>query len=478
MTSPRKDGTRARDRPRSGPLRPSPARAASFEVLTRVEARRGEPASLLHHERYRFLSRADRDLATEITLGVLRQRARLDWILAHHSTRPLDSLEPALLRALRIGLYQILYLDRVPDRAAVDESVRLARAFGAGRGAGLVNAVLRGALRSPDVPRFPDRERDPVGYLSVTLSHPRWLASRYLARLGIDGAEARCRIQNEPPSTHVRVSARIGVAEARESLAREGIDAEPLETVPSALVLRRGPGTATATATDTALFRDGLLFPQDAGSQLVPWLLDLRAGDRVLDVCAAPGGKATAIAERVSGGTVFAIDLRARRVRVLVDVAQRLGASNVAAAVADGARLPFRSEFERILVDAPCTSVGTLRRNPDVKWRVVEADLPRLAETQYRILSSACERLAPGGRLVYATCSTEPEENEEIVERALAGLAGLALVDARSSLPECARHLACSGGFFRTRPERDGMDGYFGAVITRTGMGRKGSESR
>ncbi len=403
----------------------------------------------------------DRDLATEITLGVLRHRASLDWILTHHCSRPLERLDPALLRALRIGLYQIRHLDRIPARAAVDESVRLARSYGASRGAGLVNAVLRNVLRQPGVPAFPDKERNPLEYLTTTLSHPRVLAERYLKRLGTDGAEARCRIQNEPPPTHVRVSSQIGVEQAVARLSEEGIVAEALAQVPGALVIRRG------TVTESALLRDGLIFPQDAGSQLVPFLLEIGKRDRVLDVCAAPGGKATAMGERAPEGRVFAVDRRARRVRLLVELARRLRAANVDAVVADGTRLPFAIEFDRILVDAPCTSVGTLRRNPDIKWRVSEADFVRLPELQYALLRAAAGRLAPEGRLVYATCSTEPEENERVVDRFLAECRGFVLTDARESLPEAARHLACSRGFLRTFPERDGMDGYFGAVLTR-----------
>jgi 16S rRNA (cytosine967-C5)-methyltransferase len=440
---------------------PSPARGAAFEVLTRVDERRGEPASLLHHRRFESLSRPDRDLATEITLGVLRHRASLDRVLSGHSSRPLDRLDPALLRALRIGLYQIRHLDRVPERAAVDESVRLARAYGASRGAGLVNAVLRSILRRPDVPPLPDKESSPLEYLTTTLSHPRWLAARYLDRLGLETAEARCRIQNEPPPNQVRISTRIGLDDALARLAAEGIEAEPVAAVPGALSLgRHAPA-------ESALFREGLLFAQDAGSQLVPSLLDLRARDRVLDVCAAPGGKTTAMSERVPEGRVFAVDRRARRVRLLVALAARLGAANVDALVADGTRLPFAIELDRILVDAPCTSIGTIRRNPDIKWRVEERDLARLAEVQYRLLRSASERLAIGGRLVYATCSTEPEENEHVVDRFLAECRGFAIVDGRQALPAAARHLACPRGFLRTFPERDGMDGYFAAVLTR-----------
>jgi 16S rRNA (cytosine967-C5)-methyltransferase len=439
----------------------SPARAAAFEVLRGVHERRGEPASLLHQPRYGALSTADRDLATEIVLGVLRWRASLDWILAHHCRVPLESLDTTLLHALRVGLYQIRYLDRVPARAAVDESVRLAATFGAQRGKGLVNAVLRSVLRKPGLPMFPRKDEDPVAFLESTLSHPRWLSERYLARLGIEQAEARCRKQNQAPPLHLRVSPSIDLERARDMLAGEGVATEPLAVVPRCLRVTSG------AIRESSLFRQGLVFPQDAGSQLVPFLLEVRRDDTVLDVCAAPGGKATALSERAPAGSVIAIEKRRRRARLLSETARRLGARNLYPVVADGLALPLERQFERILLDVPCTSLGTLRRNPDVKWRVTPDDLKRLPALQLDLLHSASRLLGESGRLVYATCSTEPEENEEVVERFLSEEPGIRLVDARQSLPEPARHMVDPDGVFRSLPERDDMDGYFACVVMR-----------
>jgi 16S rRNA (cytosine967-C5)-methyltransferase len=439
----------------------SPARLAAFEVLRRVEERRGEPASLLADPRYRSLSSADRDLAMEIVFGVLRWRGSLDWVLAHHASRPLADLDAAILLALRIGLYQLRHLDRVPARAAVDESVRLAETCGAARAKGLVNAVLRRVLREPGAPAFPGREADPVGYLVAALSHPRWLAERYLRRLGLERAEARCRAQNRTPPVHLRVSARIDVEEARERLAREGV---ATERVVEALRCLR---VVSGSAFESPLHAHGLVFPQDAGSQLVPVLLDVQNSDRVLDVCAAPGGKATEMSELACEGTVIAVDRRPRRARLLRDISQRLSADNVHPVVADGRSLPFEATFARILLDVPCSSLGTLRRNPDVRWRVEPSDLEPLAALQLELLRSSSRLLAEEGRLVYATCSTEPEENEQVVERFLSETPGFRLVAAAPNLPEPARHLADADGFFRTSPEQDDMDGYFAAILAR-----------
>ena len=426
-----------------------------------MEERRGEPASLLAGAAYRMLSTADRDLAMEIVFGVLRWRASLDWVLTHHARRPLEEIDSTLLLALRIGLYQIRHLDRVPERAAVDESVRLAAAFGAVRGKGLINAVLRSVLRQPGIPSFPRKEQDPVGYLTYALSHPRWLAERYLARLGLERAEARCQAQNRIPPLHLRVSRRIDLERARESLKREGVETELVPEAPSCLRVLSG------ALTESPLLRGGLVFPQDAGSQLVPLLLQVRRADRVLDVCAAPGGKATATSELVPDGSVIAIDKRRRRVRLLTEISARLRAENIHPIVADGRRLPLATKLDRILLDVPCTSLGTLRRNPDIKWRIAPSDLERLSGLQLELLRSASRLLTDDGRLVYVTCSTEPEENETVVERFLSESPNFRRVEAAPSLPAPARHLVDADGFFRTSPEENDMDGYFAAILVR-----------
>jgi 16S rRNA (cytosine967-C5)-methyltransferase len=424
-----------------------------------VEEHKGEPASLLASAHYGSLSPPDRDLAMEIVFGVLRLRGRLDWTLAHHARRRLSDLDPTILLALRIGLYQIRHLDRVPARAAVDESVRLAEAYGAGRGKGLVNAVLRSVLRQPDTPPFPVKEEDPLGYLTATLSHPRWLAERYLTRLGLDRAEARCQAQNRTPPTYLRVSVRMDVERAREDLADENIATELVSEVPRCLRVRSGKPSGRA------LVQRGLVYPQDAGSQLIPLLLEVRSSDHVLDVCAAPGGKAAVMTELASEGSVIAVEKRRRRMRLLRELTT--GMVNLRFVLADGRRLPFDTRFSRILLDVPCSSLGTLRRNPDVKWRVQAADLRRFADLQIELLRSASRLLSEDGRLVYSTCSSEPEENEAVIERFLSESKEFRIVAAGPSLPELARHLADADGFFRTSPEQDDMDGYFAAVITR-----------
>ncbi|HXV63687.1 MAG TPA: 16S rRNA (cytosine(967)-C(5))-methyltransferase RsmB [Vicinamibacteria bacterium] len=436
----------------------SPSRAVAFRVLRRVEERREDPATALHHSLSRKLSPADKDLATEIVYGVLRWRGRLDYIIAAHAKRPLSKIDPVLLRALRIGLYQLRFLSRIPPHAAVDESVRLARAFRASRGAGLVNAVLRSALRSRERPFLPDRANR-LDYLSIALSHPRWLVRRYLARDGFETAARRCSVQNEAPSVFLRVSRHLDPGAAQRMLFDDGVSSEIFPLVPGCLRVVSG------RVKHSKLYEKGLVFIQDAGSQLVPWIVAPKEGERVLDLCAAPGAKATGLAE-LGVGSVIAVDLRPRRAGIIASLSERLGIDNVRPVVADGRRLPTVASFDRILLDVPCSSLGTVRRNPDIKWRLREEDLGTFAALQSALLRSASERLAIGGRLVYATCSSEPEENEAVVDGFLAENEPFHLVECGPSLPESARHLAAAG-VFRTLPERDGVDGYFAAVLTR-----------
>jgi 16S rRNA (cytosine967-C5)-methyltransferase len=433
--------------------RASPARRAAFEVLTGVLERRGEPATLLHRTSYDSLSSVDRNLMTEITYGVLRWRNQLDFVLAAHSNRPLEKIDAVPLTALRIGVYQLRFSSRVPERAAVDESVRLAHTFGASWSASFVNAVLRKTLRQPDAPSLPRKEDDSLRYLSTTLSHPEWLARRYLERLGLEDAVARCRRQNEPPPVHVRVSPPLSLEDARVSLEADGVMSEPVSLAPRALRVVSGE------LRESSLYRAGRLCIQDAGAQLVSTLLDVSPGELVLDVCAAPGGKATALAEQASDGYVLALDRRHRRTALTRALAKRLGRTNVLPVTADGARLPVARSFAKILLDVPCTSLGTLRRNPDIKWRVTEDDLMRHRALQRELLHAAAEKLAPGGRLVYATCSSEPEENQDVVTAFLEDEPAFRLVP-----PPV---LATGEGFFETRPERDDTDAHFAAILTR-----------
>jgi len=445
---------------------PTIARLVAARVLDRVESARAYADLALHAAlRDERLSVRDRAFATELVYGTLRWRGRLDFALAACTDRPLAQLEPAVLTLLRLGAYQVLFLDSVPDRAAVDESVRCAQAMGWARASGLVNAVLRRLVRRDAALDPPALEADPLAHLVHALSIPEWIARRWLAALGPAQAAALARASNETPPLTARANPLRNTRE--ELLAELGPrwpDAKLAAHAPLALSLGHGdPGSDPA-------FREGRFTVQDEASQLVVELLEPQPGERVLDLCAAPGSKTTAIAERTSErGRVVACDRNQRRLDLVGRAARRLGLTNIELVHADGtqplAQLPG-APFARALVDAPCSGLGTLRRNADARWRVREEDVRTLAETQRALLENAAATLLPGGVLVYSTCTLLSEENEALVAAFLAQHPEFRIAT-RAELPVAVRPFVEADGFMRTWPHRHGTDGFFAARLAR-----------
>ncbi len=389
----------------------------TFQVLLRVETRASYAAELLNSSLAERLSAADRALAQEITLGCLRWQGQLDFLIEHFSGHNPARLDPEVRVALRMGLYQLRFLERIPPRAAVDQSVEMVKRARKASAAGLVNAVLRKVTREPVA--MPD----PALY-----STPAWLLERW-------GGEIAAR-NNERPATFVRLP-----AGAERGALRPG-----RYLYSSAVV--EGPTELPV---------------QDETSQMIAYLLDAQDGQRVLDLCAAPGNKTAQLREFAPRARIIAADLHPAR------LARVAAAERVAL---DGAEaLPFRCRFARILVDAPCSGTGTVRRNPEIKWRLTPEDLPALASKQHALLASALDALEPGGRLVYSTCSLELEENEQVVEAVLGSRSGFVL---RSAAAECDRlrevfteeGLTLLGDpYFRALPSPHGADGFFAGIV-------------
>lgn len=383
----------------------------------------------------------DRALLHELALGTLRRRGWLDHALARLSSRPLDTLRPAVLDALRLGAYQLLFL-RTPAHAAVSETVDLAREAEP-HAAGFVNAILR-RLQREGPPPEPDPDTDPVGFMSTAGSLPRWLAERWHARLGAAAAVARARAALEAPPTYVRINPRV--PSARDELAAGGVELEPA-AVPGAFRASQGALSAFAER--------GIVYVQDAGSQLVARLAE--AEGRLLDACAAPGGKALLLSDLAQGGTrVVAAELSAKRLASMAALARRWGAARLLLLGADGLRPPFREPFDAVLLDAPCSGLGTLGRNPDIRWRLGPADIERHAERQRALLETLARMVRPGGALVYATCSLETEETHEVVDSFLDANPAFS----QDELPEWARPFA-SDGRVALDPARHPGDGFF-----------------
>jgi len=438
-------------------------------VLERVE-RAGAWADVLLHALLprSGLSVPDRAFAMDLVYGTLRWRGRLDFLLAHALDRDLDKLEPLVANALRLGAYQIVLCDgRVPPQVAVDESVRCVRAAGAERATGFVNAVLRRVAAEHAQIALPDLASDPLGHLTHALSLPGWLAARWLELLGPEEAAALARASNAIPPLVVRANPLRGSREALLAELRERFpDAAACRFASSGIVLGRRGNPALDPA-----FLAGRMTVQDEAAQLVVALLDPQPGERVLDTCAAPGGKATAIAERVGPtGSVLALDRHERRLDLVSRHARRLGLAGLRCAVRDASRplagVASEGPFDRVLVDAPCSGLGTLRRNPDARWRIRPGDPARLAEAQLGILRHAAAVLRPGGVLVYSTCTLLPEENEAIVSAFLAETPGFTR-SAAASAPEEARPLVGPDGCLRSFPHRHDTDGFFAARLER-----------
>jgi 16S rRNA (cytosine967-C5)-methyltransferase len=440
-----------------------------LRVLERVQ-RAGAYADIaLHHALGRSgLAAADRAFATELVYGTLRWRGRIDHLLRQVLDGDLEKLEPLVATALRLGGYQLICTDRVPAEAAVDESVRCVRAAGVERATGLVNAVLRRLAREHAELPVPSLATDPVGHLTHALSLPGWVAERFVDRFGPEEAAALARAMNETPPLTVRANPqRSDAATLLTELRPRFPEARACTRARGGLVLGRRGNPALDPA-----FLAGRFTVQDEASQLVVGLLDPQPGERVLDACAAPGGKATAIAERVGeGGRVVALDRNVRRLGLVRRSARRLGLGNVVCAHRDATRslagLGTPELFDRVLVDAPCSGLGTLRRNPDARWRCQPGDPARLADVQVAILRNAAARVRPGGALVYSTCTLLPEENEAVVEAFLKSAAEFAPV-AAGRLPAEVRPLTDGEGFLRCLPHRHDTDGFFAARLERT----------
>ncbi len=447
----------------------APARLAAFEVLRAVASRRFDLGSALARARQHLKDERDRALAGEIAIGTLRWQGAFDHVISSFAGRSLDRLDLDIVDILRMAIFQLLYLDRVPAAAAVKDAVDLAGKAGKGSAGGLVNAVLRRVSRERRQLPLPLRPGDPadrdavLAYLVTTLSHPQWLVERWLDRVGFEAAERWARFNNSHAAPTLRVNTiRATGEQLQQELIGRGIDVEPARFAPDALMVRAGNPLATD------LDARGMFVVQDEASQLVALYAGARPGERILDACASPGGKTIAMAGSMSRtGLIVASDIRGRRVALLDRTVRRSGATNVRVVRADvRASPPFRTVFDRVLLDAPCSGLGTLRRDPDIKWRRSAGELVELAQAQLMMLERLATVVVPGGTLVYATCSSEPEENDEVVERFLVRRSDFRLVSPANPHPSLARFLEADGRF-RTLPHRDGLEAFFAVMLER-----------
>lgn len=412
------------------------------------------------------LSPEDRALVQELFYGVLRHRSALDWRLAACSTRRWGQVALPVRTILRLGAYQLSFLDRIPPHAAVHESVDLAKAVAGEGDAGFTNAVLRALERRKNELVVPDLLNHPIDHLTAEYSHPVWLVRRWLKRFGLQRTLALCRADNAVPPTTLRVNPlRVTRERLIEVLAKEGVIAEPTRVSPQGLVLRTGSPTAPRA------FAQGWYYVQDEAAQLVSLAVAPLPGERILDACAAPGGKSIHLAELMGDrGEIVAVDAKPERLALVEENCRRMAVKSIRTVVADLSRPDEAARlgrFDRILVDAPCTGLGVLRRHPEAKWHKTEPLITRFAAKQRAILDAVAPLLKPGGVLVYSTCSTEREENEDRVDAFVRSHAGWTVQNLREVLPPPAASLLTSQGALSTLGNPFDMDHFFAARLVR-----------
>jgi len=444
------------------------ARGMAVQLLTRVETQGAYANLLLQKNITRLTDSRDRQFVTLLVNGSLKHKLTLDYALRLHLTKPMSSLPHEVRAILRLGAFQLLYVDKVPDPVAINESVELTKPFP--KFTGLVNVVLRKVMtKAWDFP-WPDVKRQTVRYLSVRYSHPEWMIQRWLKRWGLEETEALCQANNEPAQTWIRTNTlKISREDLIDRLTGEGVTVEPGTRIPESLRIQHFGAIDRLES-----FQEGLFTVQDESSQLVAHVVDPRPGQRVLDTCSAPGGKTTHLAQMMQDeGEIMAFDIHEKKLELINQSAQRLGITIIQPQFGDARDLPGvkLGSQQRVLVDAPCSGLGVLRRRADLRWQKEEQDLKALPLLQLAILERASSCVEVGGDLIYSTCTIEPEENFEVVKMFRSTHPEFEAVNLLDELPfdlEDPRDIQqASKGMLQLLPHRHNMDGFFLAKFRR-----------
>jgi 16S rRNA (cytosine967-C5)-methyltransferase len=446
------------------------ARTASLDILNALDQGNDTLDNILDKvlSRHAFFSKKDRALLQAVVYGVLRWRAKLDWIIAHFSATRLNRIDSKVMNILRLGLFQIIYLDRIPVSAAVNTSVEMAKSVTEPYVVRFVNALLRNAARKYQQVSYPDENQDPLLALAVQKSFPDWIVKRWLPRFGLKDTELLCDAVNTIPALTIRCNTLKTDRETLLKCVEKDVEhAEITEYSPDGVSLsnpKRSIGKIQA-------FENGMFQVQDEAAQLVTFLLHPRPGETVLDACAGLGGKTGHIAQMMENrGKLIAMDNNEKKLSRLLPELHRLGVSLVTTRIHDLNDPPdgkFMGKFDRILLDAPCSGLGVLRRNPDAKWSAKEQDLIRQSKRQTKFLDNLAHLVKPNGILVYCVCSMEPEENESVVNGFLNTHRNFAIENNRDKLPIKARSLLSGNGYLKTFPHFHNMDGFFAVCMKR-----------
>ncbi|MES0363061.1 MAG: 16S rRNA (cytosine(967)-C(5))-methyltransferase RsmB [Desulfobacteria bacterium] len=447
------------------------SRRISLSVLDGLDDSNAFPERLLHKafEREPQLIRKDRALATDLVYGVLRWRSRLDWVISRLSKTPFHKIDGSVLNIIRIGLYQILFHSRIPPSAAVNDSVEMTKALAPLWVVRFVNGVMRSAVRRAKEIPMPDYADDPVQAIAVRESHPLWLVERWVDRLGVEETKQLCMANNRIPPLTVRANTlKASRQDLRDSLKDHVEQIVQTRFAPDGLSVR---GLRDSIG-DIPSFKDGWFQVQDEAAQLITHLLDPKPGERVLDACAGLGGKTGHIAQLMKdSGQIKAMEKQSWKLNKLKTTLARLGISAVTTwqhDLSEPVPVDQSGTFDRVLLDAPCSGLGVMRRNPDAKWKKSETDLTRLRTDQLRFLDCLALLVKPGGRLVYCVCSLEPEEGAYVVKDFLKNQAQFVIDREPVGLFDVDERLVDGSGFFRSLPHEHDMDGFFAVRLKRT----------
>ncbi|MFC2075268.1 16S rRNA (cytosine(967)-C(5))-methyltransferase RsmB [Bdellovibrionota bacterium] len=443
-------------------------RTLAASILQKID--KGVPSEDLLEEAFKKHNLIDEDkrLLTELVYGTLRWRLFLDKHLQQTSKRRLFQIDHFVLQVLRVAAYQILRLERIPHYSAVNEAVNSVKRSKQHPAAPFVNGVLRNLVRKVEKGITPSKEPETMSSKSIAeiFSHPLWLVKRWIEQFGENETIAICRANNATPPTTIRVSLLASTRDNLLSQLKQELSPEqiigPTKASPQGIMLQR-----TGPVPNVPGFTDGFFVVQDESSQLVTFALDPQPNETILDVCAAPGGKTTHIAERMQNtGKISACDIKKKRLKLIEENAKRMGITNFKIRIHD-ARKKFFTKFDRVLLDAPCSGSGVIRRYPESKWIRGEEELSKLSKQQLQMIQNAASAVKPGGVLIYSVCSIHPEEGEEVVYNLLDTYKFFEIEDLKNHLPPPAHIHVSEDGFFKSLPTSSGMDGFFIARLRR-----------
>lgn len=439
-------------------------REAAFDILRRIESNKSFADILINKALSSGNLEGSSGFLTELVYGILSRQKNLDYVIDQF-IQGSKKIKSDLRILLRIGAYQILFLNNIPDFAIVSETVELSKQT-APFASGFVNGVLRNILRNKQNIKYPDKKTDKIEFLSTFYSHPEWIIKKWVEQLGLKEAEELANIMGQPAPLTLRVnSLKISRNELKNRLDNENIKTKNTAYSPDGLIV-----TSPINIASSESFKEGLFTVQDESSQLAVLLLSPKVNESILDLCAAPGGKATYLAQLMKNtGVILATDISQNKLSLVDEHCKRMGISNVKTEVLDATKLsekPTKILFDKILIDAPCMGLGVIRRNPETKWWLKESDIKEIVKKQQLILENAAKLLVPGGIIIYATCSTTTNENEQVIKDFLTKNNSFAKEDLSELFPQF-KDLITKEGYFRSWPHKNGMDGFFVAGLKR-----------